>query len=164
MVQLATICYIDNGKEFLMLHRNKKINDIHAGKWIGVGGKLEPGETPDGCARREILEETGLTAEQMCFAGIITFPEFTPGHDWYTYVFKVKKFSGHIIDCNEGTLEWVPYDQVLSKPSWEGDHTFISWLLEDKPFFSASFTYKGEKLVDESVTFFDKELLLPSKD
>ena len=37
MPQLATICYIDNGKEFLMLHRNKKPNDVHEGKWIGVG-------------------------------------------------------------------------------------------------------------------------------
>ena len=46
MPQLATICYIDNGKELLMLHRNKKPNDVHAGKWIGVGGKLERGETP----------------------------------------------------------------------------------------------------------------------
>ena len=53
MVQLATICYIDNGREFLMLHRNKKPNDVHAGKWIGVGGKLERGENPAGmrCAR-----------------------------------------------------------------------------------------------------------------
>ncbi len=60
MPQLATICYIDNGKELLMLHRNKKPNDVHAGKWIGVGGKIERGETPQECAAREILEETGL--------------------------------------------------------------------------------------------------------
>ena len=52
MPQLATICYIDNGKEFLMLHRNKKPNDVHEGKWIGVGGKLERGETPQECAAR----------------------------------------------------------------------------------------------------------------
>ena len=57
MPQLATICYIDNGKELLMLHRNKKPNDVHEGKWIGVGGKLERGETPQECAAREILEE-----------------------------------------------------------------------------------------------------------
>lgn len=58
MTKLATICYIDNGKELLLLHRNKKPNDVHEGKWISVGGKLEAGETPDECARREILEET----------------------------------------------------------------------------------------------------------
>ncbi|MCP1639231.1 8-oxo-dGTP diphosphatase [Streptococcus gallinaceus] len=154
MVKLATICYIDNGKEFLMLHRNKKPNDVHQGKWIGVGGKLEKGETPQACARREILEETGLTAEKMELVGIITFPEFTVGHDWYTYVFRVTEFSGDIIDCDEGTLEWVPYDQVGDKPTWEGDHTFVGWLLDRKPFFSASFTYEGDRLVDESVDFY----------
>ena len=46
MTKLATICYIDNGKELLLLHRNKKPNDVHEGKWISVGGKLEAGETP----------------------------------------------------------------------------------------------------------------------
>ena len=154
MPQLATICYIDNGKELLMLHRNKKPNDVHEGKWIGVGGKLERGETPQECAAREILEETGLKAKPV-LKGVITFPEFTPDWDWYTYVFKVTEFEGELIDCNEGTLEWVPYDEVLSKPTWEGDHTFVEWLLEDKPFFSAKFVYDGDKLLDTQVDFYE---------
>ena len=93
MTKLATICYLDNGKEFLLLLRNKKPNDVHEGKYIGVGGKLEAAETPEECAVREIFEETGLTATKMEMKGIITFPEFTPGHDWYTYVFRVTEFS-----------------------------------------------------------------------
>ena len=99
MPQLATICYIDNGEAFLMLHRNKKPNDVHEGKWIGVGGKLERGETPQECAAREILEETGLVAKPV-LKGIITFPEFTPDLVWYTYVFKVTEFEGELIECN----------------------------------------------------------------
>ena len=154
MPQLATICYIDNGKELLMLHRNKKPNDVHEGKWIGVGGKIERGETPQECAAREILEETGLKAKPV-LKGVITFPEFTPDLDCYTYVFKVTEFEGELIDCNEGTLEWVPYDEVLSKPTWEGDHTFVEWLLEDKPFFSAKFVYDGDKLLDTQVDFYE---------
>ena len=155
MVKLATICYIDNGKEFLMLHRNKKPNDVHDGKWIGVGGKLEKGETPQECAVREIFEETGLRVKKPILKGIITFPEFTLNHDWYTYVFKVTEFEGELIDCDEGTLEWVPYEQVLSRPTWEGDHIFVSWLLENKPFFSAKFSYKGETLVESHVDFYE---------
>ena len=117
-------------------------------------GKLERGETPQECAAREILEETGLKAKPV-LKGVITFPEFTPDLDWYTYVFKVTEFEGELIDCNEGTLEWVPYDQVLSKPTWEGDHTFVEWLLEDKPFFSAKFVYDGDKLLDTQVDFYE---------
>ena len=72
----------------------------------------------------KFFEETGLTATKMEMKGIITFPEFTPGHDWYTYVFRVTEFSGELIDSPEGTLEWVPYDEILQKPSWEGDRIF----------------------------------------
>ena len=159
MPQLATICYIDNGKEFLMLHRNKKPNDVHEGKWIGVGGKLERGETPQECAAREIFEETGLKAKPV-LKGIITCPEFTPDLDWYTYVFKVTGFEGELIsdeESREGTLEWVPYDEVLSKPTWEGDYEIFKWILEDRTFFSAKFVYdRNQNLVDKTVTFYDK--------
>lgn len=154
MVKLATICYIDNGKEWLLLHRNKKPNDVHAGKWIGVGGKLEAGETPDECAIREIREETGLIVNSLSLKGIITFPEFTPDNDWYTYVFKVTDFEGSLIDCDEGTLEWVPYADILKRPSWEGDYIFMKWLLEDKPFFSAKFSYQDDHLMSSHVNFY----------
>ncbi|MGT2910917.1 NUDIX hydrolase [Streptococcus cameli] len=155
MVKLATICYVDNGKEWLMLHRNKKPNDVHAGKWIGVGGKIEAGETPEECAIREIKEETGLDVKALSLKGIITFPEFTPDNDWYTYVFKVTDFEGEVIDCEEGTLEWVPYKDIRDLPTWEGDYVFMKWLLENKSFFSAKFAYKGDTLIEQEVVFYE---------
>ncbi|MGY3725306.1 8-oxo-dGTP diphosphatase [Granulicatella balaenopterae] len=154
MAKLATICYIDNGEELLMLHRNKKPNDVHEGKWISVGGKLEAGETPEECAVREIFEETGLHAHELRMRGMITFPEFTPDNDWYTYVFHVTKFSGELIDCPEGTLAWVPYQKVMDLPTWEGDLIFLEWILTDKPFFSAKFIYQDMELLDHSVVFY----------
>ncbi|WFM79082.1 8-oxo-dGTP diphosphatase [Streptococcus pluranimalium] len=157
MTKLATICYIDNGKELLLMHRNKKENDVHEGKWISVGGKLEAGESPEECAVREIFEETHLKVKQMDFKGVITFPNFTPGHDWYTYVFKVTAFEGELISDDEsceGTLEWVPYSKVLEKPTWEGDYQMFKWILEDVPFFSAKFTYQENRLIDQKVTFY----------
>lgn len=156
MVKLATICYVDNGKEFLLLHRNKKENDVHAGKWIGVGGKFEAGETPEECAKREILEETGLKAKDLRLKGVITFPEFTPENDWYTYVFRVTDFEGDVSeDCPEGDLQWVPYDEVLSKPTWEGDLIFLEWILGNKPFFSAKFTYVDNTYQGHEVIFYE---------
>ncbi|MFS1664139.1 NUDIX hydrolase [Streptococcus sp. zg-JUN1979] len=161
MTQLATICYIDNGRELLLLHRNKKPNDVHEGKWISVGGKLEPGESPDECAKREILEETHLKVTEMDFRGVITFPNFTPETDWYTYVFKVTGFEGELIsdeESREGTLSWVPYDEVLTKPTWEGDYALFKWILDDVPFFSAKFSYDDkQRLVDKSVIFYDNK-------
>ncbi len=139
------------------MHRNKKENDVHEGKWISVGGKLEAGESPEECAVREIFEETHLKVKQMDFKGVITFPNFTPGHDWYTYVFKVTAFEGELIsddESHEGTLEWVPYSKVLEKPTWEGDYQMFKWILEDVPFFSAKFTYQENRLIDQKVTFY----------
>ena len=55
---IATLCYINDGKKTLMLHRIKKANDIHQGKWNGLGGKLEQGESPEECVIREVNEES----------------------------------------------------------------------------------------------------------
>jgi len=90
-----------------MLHRNKKINDIHEGKWNGVGGKLEPGETPDACAIREIKEETGLTVTKLRLAGLLTAPLFDGVEDHYIYVFEAECKDGKLIDTHKGTLKLV---------------------------------------------------------
>ena len=55
----STLCYLEQDGKYLMLYRNKKKQDPNAGKWIGVGGKLEAGETPEECVVREVREETG---------------------------------------------------------------------------------------------------------
>ena len=97
----------------------------------------------------------------MDFKGIITFPDFTPGHDWYTHVFKVTGFEGELIsdeESREGTLAWIPYDKVLTMPTWEGDYEIFKWILEDIPFFSAKFRYDSQqKLIEKDVTFYDRK-------
>ena len=52
----TTLCYIEKDGAYLMIHRVKKQNDMNKDKWVGVGGKLEEGESPFDCARREIKE------------------------------------------------------------------------------------------------------------
>lgn len=158
-MKLSTICYIDNGKQLLLLHRNKRANDIHKGKWIGVGGKFEIGETPEECAKREIFEETGLVAQKLSLCGFITFPNFTQdGQDWYSFIYRVTEFSGELIDdCPEGTLKWIDYEEVMKLPTWEGDYMFLQWVLDKKPYFSAKFTYQADQLVEHFVEFDEGE-------
>ncbi len=159
MTKLSTICYIDNGAQFLLLHRNKKPNDYHAGKYISVGGKFEPGESPEDCAIREIKEETGLTALKLDLQGFITFPNFQhDGEDWYSFVYRVTDFEGTLIDSNEGTLYWIDYDQVMSMPTWEGDYIYLKWVMDSKtPYFSAKFNYDSQgQLENYTVEFKDQ--------
>ena len=69
----TTLCYIRQGGQCLMLHRVKKENDLNQGKWIGIGGKFEDGESPEDCMFREVNEETGLTPAEYRYRGLVTF-------------------------------------------------------------------------------------------
>ena len=146
----ATLCYIKKENKVLMLHRIKKVNDIHEGKWNGLGGKIEQGETPEECIIREVYEESGLKIESPILKGIITFPLFDGENDWLVFVFLSDKFSGNIIESNEGKLEWIDKDKILALPLWEGDKIFLPWVF-DETFFSAKFIYKNKKLIDWNV-------------
>jgi 8-oxo-dGTP diphosphatase len=136
-----------------MVHRVKKKNDMHAGKWNGLGGKLEPGETPEECAVREIWEESGLSVQNLIFKGIITFPAFDNNEDWYTFIYIIDRFEGDLIDSPEGHLKWVDNTQLLKLNLWPGDRIFIPWL--DRPgFFSGRFVYQNKELVEHEVIFY----------
>ena len=68
-MKLATLCYVRKSNQTLMIHRVKRSEDMHKGKWNGLGGKFEPGETPEECAIREILEESGLRVQVITTEG-----------------------------------------------------------------------------------------------
>jgi 8-oxo-dGTP diphosphatase len=152
-LKLATLCYVRSDQKTLMIHRVKKPNDMHQGRWNGLGGKLNPGETPEECARREILEESGLTVGMLVLKGFLTFPGFANDDDWYAFVFIARECQGSLIDSDEGNLAWIDNDALLSLNLWEGDRLFIPWL--DQPgFFSAKFVYKNNQLVSHDVSFY----------
>ncbi len=153
-MKIGTLCYINNGEETLMLHRVKKQNDIHEGKWNGLGGKLEEGESPEECIIREVYEESGLKINSPLLKGVITFPKFDGLVDWLVFVFTAIEFKGELIDSDEGILEWIPNTNILDLNLWEGDKVFMKWLNEDK-FFSAKFIYKNKSLLDYKVVFYD---------
>ena len=141
----TSLCYIEQGDSYLMLHRVKKVNDENHDKWIGIGGKFEEAESPEDCMRREMLEETGLTPQKWQYRGIVTFVSDEWGTE-YMHLFKCTEFSGEIRDCDEGVLEWIGKDKLLSLPIWEGDKIFLRLLDTDCPFFSLKLCYSGDKL------------------
>ena len=129
-----------------MLYRNKKKHDPNAGKWIGIGGKLEAGETPDACLLREVYEETGLTLLDYRYRGIVTFvSDLYPTE--YMHLFTADRFDGVMRDdCDEGVLDWIDKAALLALPMWEGDRIFLRLLDEDVPFFSLKLVYRGDTL------------------
>lgn len=144
---ITTLCYIEKDDCYLMLHRVKKAVDINKDKWIGIGGHLEEGESPEECLMRETREETGLELTDYSLRGVITFVTDSYPTE-YMFLYTAAGFSGTMISCDEGDLEWVPIKDVEKLPIWEGDKVFFRLLREQKEFFSLKLRYEGDKLVE----------------
>ena len=148
----TTLCYLEQDGAWLMLHRIKKKQDINHDKWIGVGGKFEPGESPEECLLREVREETGLRLTRWRYRGIVTF--VLNGTAEYMHLFTADRWEGELIRgdaCAEGVLEWVPKHRVPDLPIWEGDKIFFRLLESGRPFFSLKLCYEGDTLVSAAL-------------
>lgn len=147
--QLTTLCYIEKDDRYLMLHRVKKQHDENAGKYIGVGGHFEEGESPEECLRREVFEETGLTLAECRFRGIVTFVSDEWGTEYmFLYTATAAPTDAPLPVCAEGVLSYVPKDEIMGLRLWEGDRIFLRLLLADAPVFSLKLRYEGEALVE----------------
>ncbi len=146
-IKLTTLCYLEQDEKYLMLYRNKKQTDQSHGKWLGIGGKFLPGEIPDACMSREVTEETGLTVTDFHFHGVISFISDI-WEDEYMFLYSSHSFSGTLkTDCDEGTLQWIPKDEILSLSLWEGDRIFLQDLMEGKSHINMKLIYQGDRLV-----------------
>ena len=146
----STLCYLERGGEYLMLHRVKKKNDVNHDKWIGVGGKFEEGESPEECVLRECREETGLTLTDWRYRGLVTFVSDEAPTE-YMHLFTASGWSGTPIVCDEGELAWIAKRDLLALPMWEGDKIFLELLERDVPFFSLKLRYEGDHLAEAAL-------------
>ncbi len=168
-MSLTTLCYIEKDNQYLMLHRNKKENDINHDKWIGVGGHFLENETPEECLLREVWEETGLTLTSYRFRGLITFIS----DEWqteYMCLFTADGFKADKpvrtsvygqeepladgetpMDCDEGELIWVDKRLIPELNLWEGDRIFLNLLETRDDFFTLKLVYHGDELVESVV-------------
>jgi len=141
----TTLCYLERDGKWLMLHRVTKKNDINEGKYVGVGGKFLEGESPEDCVIREVFEETGYRLTNYRYAGLVTFvsDRYEAEH---MHLFLADGFTGEYHDTEEGISSWVPKEEVLKLPLWEGDRIFLPLLQRNIPFFSLKLCYEGDAL------------------
>ena len=136
-----------------MIHRVKKENDENKDKWIGVGGKLEEGESPYDCVRREVKEETGLTLLSLRYHGIVTFVS-DECESQHMHLFTSSDFEGDVTtECDEGELAWIDKAKLFSLPMWEGDKIFHGLIDNNAPFFSLKLVYEGSNLKESVLDF-----------
>ncbi len=142
----TVICYLEKGDKVLMLYRNKKENDLNGGKYIGVGGHIEKGETIEDAVIREVKEETNLDIVRLDYFGKVMF--YIDDYTEEMYVFTSSEFTGELSECDEGTLYWVDKNKILDLPLWEGDKYFIELIKSDIRDFELCLTYKNDKLIN----------------
>ncbi|MBR4578952.1 MAG: 8-oxo-dGTP diphosphatase [Oscillospiraceae bacterium] len=141
----STLCYLERGGEYLMLHRTKKEGDLNHDKWIGVGGKFEPGESPEECLLRECREETGLRLTEWRYRGIVTFVSDDSVCE-YMHLFTATAWEGEQHESDEGELAWIEKRRLYELTLWEGDRIFLHLLEEGAPFFSLKLVYTNDRL------------------
>lgn len=141
----STLCYLERGNQYLMLHRVKKAHDLNHDKWIGVGGKFQEGESPEDCILRETWEETGLTLTEYRYRGLVTFVSDQAPTE-YMHLFTATGWTGTPHPCDEGELAWIEKAALMQLPMWEGDRIFLDLLDRQVPFFSLKLCYEGDRL------------------
>ena len=156
----TTLCYLERGGDYLMLHRVKKEHDLNHDKWIGIGGKFEDKESPEDCLLREVREETGLTLTSYRYRGLVTFVSDRYPTE-YMHLFTADGWTGELKECDEGVLEWIPRQRLLELPHWAGDAIFLDLIgREDTPFFSLKLRYQGETLIQAVLNGRERDLRL----
>ena len=144
-MKMTTLCYLERDSEYLRLHRTKTEGDENRDKWLGVGGKFEPGESPEDCLLREVREETGLTLTAWRYRGLVTFvSDVWPCE--YMHLFTADAWTGEERPCDEGELRWIGKEELYELTMWQGDRIFLRLLSEEVPFFSLKLVYRGEEL------------------
>ena len=147
----TVLVYIEKDRHYLMLYRNKKENDLNEGKWLGIGGHLEKGETKEEALIREVKEETGLTLFSYRLRGTLIF--INDDYEEIMYLYTSNEFKGELIECNEGELKFISFDEIMSLPMWEGDKEFLPYLMNDTlDYFELTLRYKNKDLVSVTRT------------
>ena len=144
----TTLCYIEKDDCYLMLYRNKKKNDPNEGKWVGIGGGIEEGETPDQCVVREVREETGLELTEYKYRGLVHFVSDI-WEDEEMYLYSGYAYNGQLSSiCDEGELKWIPIAEVGDLRLWEGDKCFLEPMRNGCEDFEMTLRYEGDNLAE----------------
>jgi 8-oxo-dGTP diphosphatase len=153
VLQTAVFVVSPDGTQVLLTHRDKVRDDVHFGKYLSLGGHVEPDEDVLTCARREVFEESGLTTTDLTLRGTVLWTGFgAKRRDYLCFMFRADAFTGTPHEDNEeGTLEWVPIDNLASRPMWDSDHLWLPMVFDGiaKPFY-AVMPYDGYEMLDWS--------------
>ena len=154
---LATLGFVmsPDGRRVLLVHRNRRPDDAHRGKYNGLGGKVDAGEDVVSALRREIREEAGIEIDEVCLRGTISWPGFgKAGEPWFGFIFRIDRWSGTPLAGNhEGSLEWMPLARLTELNLWESDRLWLHLIFDRSPrTFHGVMPYANGKMLSWNYT------------
>ena len=123
---VGTLLFLVDADRVLLI---EKKTGHGSGKVNAPGGKWELGETLQDCARREMLEETGIEAEPLGCVAELRFVERN-GPQWLGYVFVARDFSGHMGETPEARPFWCPLGDIPYEQMWADDAIWLPQVLK----------------------------------
>lgn len=147
-MQNVVLAYIEKDEKYLMLLRNKRKVDMNKGKYVGIGGHIEAGETKEEAMIREIKEETNLNVLHYTYRGLIYFNNGNIEDEMNMYLFIVDDFNGELKECDEGSLYWVNKRDIFNLNLWEGDKYFLEPLMNSNDIINLKMYYDGDRLIN----------------
>jgi len=146
--KILTLCIVYKHPKVLLGYKKRGFG---AGRWNGFGGKVEDGESVEEAARRELLEEVGLTATEVEDAGQLSFAFKDSGEKLKVFVFKVNHFSGKERETEEMKPKWFFLDEVPFREMWPDD---VYWM----PLFFAGRKFSGSFIFADQNNILEKEV------
>ncbi len=143
-MEKTVLCYLIKDDSYLMIKKRNKNGDNNSGKYLGVGGHIEDGETIYDAARREIKEETNLDVLELNYRGLVKFIDDDFIEDMY--LFTSNKFIGEIKESDEGSLHFIKINEIYNYNIWPGDRIFLEKLKTDE-LINIKLIYKNSEFI-----------------
>jgi 8-oxo-dGTP pyrophosphatase MutT (NUDIX family) len=137
MKKLRTLCLIMRDGQVLLGMKKRGFGE---GLWNGFGGKVEGEETIEEAARRETLEEVGLTVGKLDKVGIVDFDFDDRSLSVQVHVFTTDDYHGEPIESEEMKPHWFDMQTLPLDKMWPADLHWLPQLLQGKK-LKAKFLY-----------------------
>ncbi|MFZ3009724.1 MAG: 8-oxo-dGTP diphosphatase [Candidatus Microsaccharimonas sp.] len=126
-----SLLFLRKGDRVLLAMKKRGFGE---GRWNGVGGKVEDGESIEAAMIRESQEEIGITPTQYEKVGDISFDEFFKGEPtiMHVHIFMASKWQGDPTESDEMAPKWFHIDDIPYDAMWPDDIYWLPQVLEGK--------------------------------